>query len=214
MATDFWKKHPPYISSRTRSHTHTRTNTEHPSLLFLPEFWWNSNARRTGQERDEGKTCWNFLPLSDLQGFLTAITRKCYQMLPNIVRPKKPRICTKSVCPSGLGKTFISPLSPLFFFFSRRLVGTVWNFSAIFSVNISRTMRLRRPTDQRWNAERGQEKHWNRSDNSSFGFLHSRLILEPWLHALQSHSNVHRHAHSPHHPKCARTLARSVMDEH
>lgn len=62
---------------------------EHPSLLFLPKLQWNSKTRRMGQETDGGKTCWNFLLLSDLQGFSAAITQKCYQMLLAIVGPKK-----------------------------------------------------------------------------------------------------------------------------
>lgn len=69
---------------------------EHPSLLFLPKLQWNSKTRRMGQETDGGKTCWNFLLLSDLQGFSAAITQKCYQMLLAIVGPKKIPVSAQS----------------------------------------------------------------------------------------------------------------------
>lgn len=49
-----------------------------------------------GQEKDGGKTCWNFLLLSDLQGFSAAITQKCYQMLLAIVGPKKKPVSAQS----------------------------------------------------------------------------------------------------------------------
>lgn len=46
--------------------------SELPSHFFLPRLWWNPNRRRTGQEKNDGKTCKKFFPPLRSSGFFSS----------------------------------------------------------------------------------------------------------------------------------------------
>lgn len=118
--------------------------------MFLPKLQWNSKTRRMGQETDGGKTCWNFLLLSDLQGFSAAITQKCYQMLLAIVGPKKTLYLHKVSLSFKTGKRKCFPYKC--FLLLQFMPTQFWNFiTYLLSFFFAESLRVGRSLDARTN---------------------------------------------------------------
>lgn len=155
---------------------------EHPSLLFLPKLQWNSKTRRMGQETDGGKTCWNFLLLSDLQGFSAAITQKCYQMLLAIVGPKKNSVSAQSQPIFQDWEKEMLPSQMLSF--ASVYANSVLKFHNVSSFflfcRIAQSRSLTRCTDQQENLDSEEGKLQLRGylpTAAAFGFCHLILSL-------------------------------------
>lgn len=134
--------------------------------MFLPKLQWNSKTRRMGQESDGGKTCWNFLLLSDLQGFSAAITQKCYQMLLAIVGPKKTLYLHKVSLSFKTGKRKCFPHKCLLLL--QFMPTQFWNFiTYLLSFFFAESLRVGHSLDPRTN-----RKTWIlRKESCSCGYL-------------------------------------------